>query len=73
VYCKNCYAPLADAPGGKCPKCGRKFNASDPRTYRLRPFPGKGEMVVHVLLTTICGIGAAFVVAMFQATRSSGH
>jgi hypothetical protein len=64
---------LAEVPDGKCPNCGRTFNASDPRTYRLRPFPGKGEIVAHVLLTTVCGIAAAFVVAMFQAVRSSGH
>ena len=73
MFCKNCYGPLADVSEAKCPKCGRVFNPLDPRTYLLRPFPSAGQVVGHVLITTVVGVSVAFVVAFFQMTRTSGH
>ena len=73
VYCKNCYTPLADAPEPKCPRCGRAFDARNPRTYLPRPFPSAGRIVFDVILTTVVAAVAAGGVAFFQATRSSGH
>jgi hypothetical protein len=73
VYCKNCYSDLADAPGSKCPKCGRAFDRARSRTYLRRPFPSPGMIVAHVLATTALAVAAAFVVSFHQAARSSGH
>jgi hypothetical protein len=74
MYCRNCYTNLAEAADtGLCPKCHRKFELGNAKTFLLRPFPSKSKIIVHVLLTTIVGILAAFVVAFFQLVGASGH
>ena len=74
MYCKKCYTHLAHAPdSAHCPKCGRTFNATDPKTFLPRPFPSTRKILIHLLATTIVGILAAFVVAFFQMVGASGH
>jgi hypothetical protein len=73
VFCKKCYSRLANVDCEKCPQCGRAFNPLDPRTYLRRPFPSAGQIIGHVVATTLVGAGVALVVAAFQVTRTSGH
>lgn len=73
MYCRKCYADLRNTSEGRCPNCRLAFDPDNPATFLSRPFPTKKRMILHLLLTTIVGIGAAFVVALHQAIRSSGH
>ena len=73
MYCRNCYADLRAASGPECPKCGRAFDAANPRTFLARPFPGPLKVVLQVVGTTLLAVLAAYVVAFHQMARSSGH
>ena len=74
MYCKKCYTNLTHAADAvRCPKCGRTFAASDPKTYLPRPFPSGPKILGHIIVTTLVGILAAFIVATFQAAGASGH
>ena len=74
AFCRKCYAALAvSVPVGTCPACGRAFDLGVPRTFLRRPFPTVVHVVRRLVLTTLLGIAAAYVVAMFQAGGNSGH
>ena len=73
MYCRKCYADLRSTSSGRCPNCRLGFDPDNPATFLSRPVPTKKRMILHVILTTIVGIAAAFVVALHQAVRSSGH
>ena len=73
MYCEKCYADLAGASDGRCPKCGRAFDPANPRTFFARPFPPIPLIIVQVVLTTMFAIAAAWVVAAHQLARTSGH
>ena len=57
----------------KCEKCGRRYNPNLPRTYLLRQFPSRAEIITAVILTTLFGVVAAGVVAFHQMAAMSGH
>lgn len=73
MYCHRCYADLRQATLRRCPNCLRPFDPDNPSTYLVRPFPTKKRIALHLVLTTLVGIAAAFVVALHQLVRSSGH
>jgi hypothetical protein len=77
MYCRKCYAKLDPATQDYCcPQCGRGFAPADPKTWLVRPFPGKWKLVFQILATTIIGLLAAGVVALFQMSSgamASGH
>jgi hypothetical protein len=74
AFCSNCYASLAEAAGaGRCLNCGRAFDPDDPTTFLRRPFPGLGRIIAHLIVTTLVGVMAAYVVAFFQLAGASGH
>jgi hypothetical protein len=73
MYCRKCYADLAHAIDGRCPKCGRGFDPGKPGTYAARPFPSPAKVVGQIVGTTLLAIAAALVVAFHQAARTSGH
>jgi hypothetical protein len=74
MYCRKCYTNLeAAVESGACPKCGRAFNARSPKTFLTRPFPPGLRVVGLVVLTTVLGTVAAFVVAFHQLVATSGH
>jgi hypothetical protein len=73
MFCRKCYADLREASDGKCPKCSRVFDSKNDKTFLQRPFPTPEMIVVQIIATTVTGIFCAFVVALFQITRSSGH
>lgn len=73
MYCKKCYTFLDPTDGPKCRKCGRPFTPDNPRSYLEKPFPPKSRIVLHLILTTIFSILAAYVVAFHQLARTSGH
>ena len=73
VYCKRCYASLTAADAPRCPNCNRLFDPAKPKTFLQRPFPSKGQVMLQILGTTIVGIAAAYLVALHQAVRHSGH
>jgi len=74
MYCRKCYAPLDRADEVYlCPKCGRPFEPTNPRTYLPRPFPSKSKIFIQVIGTTIVAFLIASVVALFQIAGTSGH
>ncbi len=73
MYCKRCYAPLTVAEAPRCPNCQRLFDPTKPKTFLQRPFPSAGKIVIQIFGTTIVGIAAAYLVALHQAVRHSGH
>ena len=73
MFCRKCYTDLRDAGDGKCPMCGKLFDSANRKSFLPRPFPTAGMIVVQIIATTIVGVLFAFVVATFQAVRSSGH
>ena len=73
-FCSKCYASLAEAVGERrCLNCGRAFDPDNPATFLPRPFPGVGRIIVHLIVTTVIGVMAAYVVAFFQLASASGH
>lgn len=73
MYCLRCYAELRDSAERTCWRCGLVFDPQTPQTFLTRPFPRRGRLIRQIIITTLLGFGAAFVVAMFQAARASGH
>lgn len=73
MYCRTCYADLRQSSFNKCYQCGRRFDPGNPKTFLLRPFPGRWKIAWQIIGTTILGIAAAFVVALHQAAQWSGH
>jgi hypothetical protein len=73
MYCRKCYADLRGVTLRTCPKCLMPFDPGNPSTFLSKPFPTKKRIVLHLVLTTIVGVAAAFVVAFHQAARHSGH
>jgi hypothetical protein len=73
MYCKRCYAALSAADAPRCPNCKRLFDPAKPKTFLERPFPSAGRVVLQIFGTTILGIAAAYLVALHQAARNSGH
>lgn len=74
MYCRKCYAKLdADNPFHRCGRCDLAFDPGNPSSYLQRPFPSRSRILVHILLTTLIGGAAAFVVATFQMAAASGH
>jgi hypothetical protein len=57
----------------RCPKCDRKFDPANPKTFLPRPFPGKFKIIFHIIATTLVCIALAFIVAFFQLAAASGH
>jgi len=49
------------------------FDPTKPKTFLQRPFPSAGKIVIQIFGTTIVGIAAAYLVALHQAVRHSGH
>jgi hypothetical protein len=56
-----------------CPRCGRRFDPSKPRTYARRQFPSGSDIISTLFATTIFGTVAALVVAFHQLAAMSGH
>lgn len=73
MYCGECYADLQNATQSRCPTCGHAFDAADPRTFLVRPFPPMPVIIVHVVATTLFAIVAAWFVSLHQLARTSGH
>lgn len=73
MYCRRCYAPLNADAAPRCPNCGRLFDPDKPLTFLRRPFPSYGKIVAQIIGTTMVGFAAAYLVALHQAVRSSGH
>ena len=78
MFCSKCYADLTRSDDAHCPRCGRRFEASDPATWLRRPFPPPPRVVGHTVLTlflaTIVSVGVAFVLATQQLKYlNSGH
>jgi len=57
----------------RCRRCFRKFDSDDPKTYLSTLALTPRQMVLRVILTTLIGIAAAFVVAFHQLVAHSGH
>jgi hypothetical protein len=54
MYCRSCGYPLTPtaASRSRCPECGRRFDADDPRTWAARPpsrFAGALVLLRHAL------------------------
>jgi hypothetical protein len=73
MYCEKCYTDLQGAGESRCPKCGRAFDAANPKTFLARPFPPVPIVILQVFLTTLFAVGMAWVVALHQMARTSGH
>lgn len=71
-YCRKCYANLEGATD-TCPDCETRFNPEDPKTHLPRPFPTRSQVFGHLVGTTLVAVAAAFVVALHQISRTSGH
>ncbi len=57
----------------RCPRCLKKFDPTSPKTYLTTLALGPSQIIVKILLTTLFGIGAAYVVAFHQLAATSGH
>jgi hypothetical protein len=73
MYCRRCYAPLTPADEPSCPRCRREFDPEDASTFLHRPFPTRSKVLLQIIGTTVVGVAAAFLVALHQMTRNSGH
>ncbi len=78
IFCKRCYANLDQSTDSRCARCGRKFLAEDPSTYLERPFPSRGKMIMHTLMTLVLATVVSCAVAAFLALAQlkfihSGH
>ena len=73
MYCKRCYAPLADGDARRCSNCNREFDPENENTFLRRPFPKREKIIGHIVFTTILGVAGAFAVAFHQMARTSGH
>jgi hypothetical protein len=67
------YASPRKKARSRCPRCFREYNPNDPKTYLTTLALTPGQMAFRVILTTLLGIGAAFVVAFHQMVMTSGH
>jgi hypothetical protein len=57
----------------RCRWCFRKYDPDDPRTYLATLALTRWQIVRKIILTTLVGIGAAYVVAFHQMAATSGH
>lgn len=73
MYCKHCYADLERAVEGRCARCNKPFDESDPATCLSRPFPSRRRIVVHTLVMVTLATGVSFVVAMFLGMAQLKH
>jgi hypothetical protein len=78
MFCKRCYANLDQATYSRCVRCGHEFQAEDPSSYLERPFPSRGKMIAHTLITLVLATLVSFAVACFLALAQlkfihSGH
>lgn len=74
MYCRKCYGELGEAAESKrCPKCNRRFDPANPRTYLVCPFPDVRKIIFQVIATTVIGFVAAYMVAFLQMIYMSGH
>ncbi len=71
MFCRRCYAELPSSlVGGTCPACGANYAE---RSSLRRPFPPVGNIVATLVGTTLVGLVAAAVVAIFQSAPFDGH
>jgi hypothetical protein len=67
------YASPRKKSKSRCPRCLREYDANDPATYLSTLALTPGQIAVRMILTTLLGIGAAFIVAFHQMAMMSGH
>jgi hypothetical protein len=53
--------------------CFRKYDPDNPRTYLATLALTPWQIALKIILTTLVGIGAAYVVAFHQMAATSGH
>lgn len=78
MFCRKCYANLDQAIEGRCLRCKKPFDPANPSTYLPTPFPSRGKIIAHSVitlgLTTIVSAIVAGFLAVLQVGRMhSGH
>src|SRR4051812_21517717 len=57
----------------RCRWCFRKYEPTDPTTYLATLAVTRRQIAAKIILTTVIGIAAAYVVAFHQMAATSGH